>query len=78
MKVLNKKTKRFKVKIEKDFCKGCGLCVISCPQKILFLSENINKLGYKHVEINNEEDCIGCGSCYLMCPDYLIEIYQED
>ncbi|MCS7228352.1 MAG: 4Fe-4S binding protein [Endomicrobia bacterium] len=74
MKVL---TKKYNVKIDTQHCKGCEFCVINCPQKILILSDKINKLGYRYVEITNEENCIGCGRCYLMCPDYLIEIYKE-
>lgn len=38
--------KSFVVKIDREHCKGCELCVINCPQKILVLSNNVNKLGY--------------------------------
>ncbi len=69
--------KSFVVKIDKEYCKGCELCIVNCPQKILVLSNNINKLGYRYVEIVDETKCIGCGRCYIMCPDYLIEIYEK-
>ena len=36
-----------KVTIDKDTCKGCGLCVTVCPKGILRLSESeINAKGY--------------------------------
>ncbi|MCX7957091.1 MAG: 4Fe-4S binding protein [Endomicrobia bacterium] len=76
MKVSNK-IKKHILKINKEYCKGCKLCVVSCPQKILIMSDKINKLGYEYVEVIDKEKCTGCGSCYLMCPDYLIEIYKE-
>ncbi|MFN3550276.1 MAG: 4Fe-4S dicluster domain-containing protein [Endomicrobiia bacterium] len=70
--------KRYILKIDSEHCKGCELCIFNCPQKVLRLSENINKLGYRYVEIVDVIKCTGCGRCYLMCPDYLIEIYEEE
>ncbi len=74
----SKQKNKFLLKIDFDHCKGCQLCVINCPNNVLKLSDKINKLGYRFIEIINEEKCNGCGRCYLMCPDYLIEIYRED
>lgn len=70
--------KKYILNIDSEHCKGCELCIAYCPQKILKLSDNVNKLGYKYVEIKDITKCSGCGSCYLMCPDYLIEIYLEE
>lgn len=70
--------KKYLLKIDKEHCKGCELCVVYCPQKILELSSMVNKLGYRYVEVKDMTKCSGCGSCYLMCPDYLIEIYLEE
>lgn len=66
----------FLVKIDFENCKGCEFCIFTCPNKVLALSDNVNKLGYRYVKIVNQENCNGCGRCYLMCPDYLIEIYK--
>lgn len=68
---------KFKPVIDNQHCKGCELCIVYCPQKVLFLSDKINKLGYRYAEVHNQDNCTGCGRCYLMCPDYLIEIYKE-
>ncbi|MEN3014114.1 MAG: 4Fe-4S dicluster domain-containing protein [Endomicrobiia bacterium] len=70
-------TKKFKIVIETQYCKGCQFCIETCPQGVLGLSEKINKLGYRYVEVINPQNCTGCGRCYIMCPDYLIEIFEE-
>ena len=37
-----------KITINKESCKGCGLCVLSCPKKLLQISDKSNKNGYLH------------------------------
>lgn len=69
--------KKFEIKIEYEYCKGCELCIFYCPQKVLRLSEKINRLGYKFCEVVDIERCTGCGRCYLMCPDYIIEVLER-
>jgi 2-oxoglutarate ferredoxin oxidoreductase subunit delta len=64
------------IKIAKEVCKGCGLCVRVCPKKILRLSNESNKNGYFAVEIFQPESCIGCAFCATMCPDCVIEVYK--
>ncbi len=65
-----------KVHIKADTCKGCGLCVNSCPKKILELSKHeINKMGYCYVTCTDPEKCIGCAMCAVMCPDCALEVY---
>lgn len=71
-------TKKFILKIDFEHCKGCEFCVSFCPNNVLKVSNKINKLGYRYVEVVDETKCNGCGRCYLMCPDYLIEIYKEE
>lgn len=63
-----------KIKINKDRCKGCGLCIVFCPKKNLRAGSSLNNAGIFPVEIISEEECTGCGICYLMCPDVCIEI----
>lgn len=63
------------IKIEETLCKGCGLCVSVCPQKILEISKTIiNKSGYNVVVNINPDKCIGCAACAIMCPDCVIEV----
>lgn len=54
-----------KVIVNKDWCKGCGICVAFCPASVLELKDG-------KVEIVNMEACIQCGLCELRCPDFAI------
>ncbi len=64
-----------KVTIDKDACKGCGLCVTACPKNIVALSKtSINAKGYYPVEITDMSLCIGCANCAKMCPDFVLTV----
>lgn len=63
-----------KIEVLAEFCKGCGLCVTSCPRGVLQISEQTNPQGYYVAEVVNNESCIGCGLCGLMCPDVALAI----
>lgn len=64
-----------KVEISEKYCKGCGLCLNFCPQKILQLDTNkITETGYNPCVVTDEDKCIGCGNCAKMCPDGAISI----
>ena len=63
--------------IEKDRCKGCGLCVEVCPKKVLEISSEVNTKGYFPVYQARPEDCVFCATCCRMCPDVAISITEE-
>ena len=62
------------VTFNKEACKGCLLCVESCPKRIIALSKGINSKGYNYVEVKEQDKCIGCASCARMCPDCVITV----
>jgi 2-oxoglutarate ferredoxin oxidoreductase subunit delta len=64
------------VKIDGVICKGCELCIISCPQDGLRLSSHFNEKGYRFVELI-EEKCTGCTNCALVCPEAAITVYRQ-
>ena len=68
----------FKIRIQGDLCKGCGLCMVYCKKSVLAISSKVNKLGYHPVESVAEYECSGCRNCYLMCPEAIIEVYSVD
>jgi 2-oxoglutarate ferredoxin oxidoreductase subunit delta len=65
------------VKINKERCKGCGLCVMYCPKGCLAISDEINKLGIKPAAVKENSNCTSCTFCALICPDCAIEIYKK-
>ena len=57
--------------INRDWCKGCGICGRFCPKNVLELDEA------EKVTAARPEDCICCEFCELRCPDFAIEIETE-
>jgi 2-oxoglutarate ferredoxin oxidoreductase subunit delta len=62
------------VDIEK--CKGCELCVVACPSKVIRMSVEVNAKGYHHAFMDLPEECTGCANCALVCPDVVIKVYR--
>jgi len=63
--------------INTERCKGCNLCVISCPSDVLELnSRAVNNKGYHYVCLKNPDKCIGCANCGVVCPDGCLTIYK--
>lgn len=58
--------------INRDWCKGCGICVHLCPKKVLELDAKDKAVAVRPV------DCICCRMCELRCPDLAIEIQIEE
>ena len=64
-----------KVTVNKERCKGCGLCVNACPKKVLELSETeLNAKGYHPAVVKNPDDCISCAMCATTCPDVALKV----
>ena len=49
------------IKIDRNKCVKCGLCVADCPACILELGEN-------GPECNVDRGCMSCGHCVAICP----------
>ncbi len=64
------------VVVDMEGCKGCGLCIASCPKSVLDFNKEVNSRGYHYSYMKNADDCIGCSNCGLVCPDTCITIYR--
>jgi 2-oxoglutarate ferredoxin oxidoreductase subunit delta len=64
-----------KIKIDKERCKGCYLCIANCPKGLIKISGRINIKGIKPVEFSGGK-CTGCGMCAIICPDCGIKVIR--
>ena len=63
--------------VSPEHCKGCSLCVISCPKDCLVLMSSFNSRGY-HPATYTGSDCTGCGMCFYACPEpAAITVYKK-
>jgi len=58
------------IKINKEWCKGCGVCMAFCPREALFL----DKYGKAEKDSNK---CNFCGVCETYCPDFAIAVVKR-
>ncbi|MBN1198295.1 MAG: 4Fe-4S binding protein [Bacteroidales bacterium] len=56
-------------------CKGCEVCIASCPFSCIAMSEEVNSKGY-HFAMKVNDDCTGCSNCAIVCPDGVITVYR--
>ena len=66
-----------KVIIDRERCKGCGLCLNVCPRHLLSRSDTVNRKGIHPATADLPEQCTGCKLCVTVCPDVAIRIADE-
>jgi ferredoxin len=49
------------LKLDKEKCTGCGMCLEVCPHEVF-------KMNSRHVEIRHRDACMECGACSRNCP----------
>jgi 2-oxoglutarate ferredoxin oxidoreductase subunit delta len=57
--------------INREWCKGCGICIHFCPTNVLELDDQDKAFAARI------SDCICCRLCELRCPDLAVEIEIE-
>jgi len=60
------------IEINRDLCKGCGICVAFCQKKVLEVDEQDKAVALR------PEDCNACTLCELRCPDMALEIKGDE
>lgn len=67
-----------RVTVDKRICKGCALCTVVCPKKIVQIDRSkLNEKGYNPAFVTEIDLCIACGMCAIMCPDSAIKVEKE-
>ena len=75
------------IKIDRERCKGCELCVHFCPKDCIAIDESYNSRGYRPAIFTRwagtscpgrtvGEECTGCAICARICPDIAIEVWR--
>ena len=63
--------------VDTERCKGCAVCVESCPQQVIDLHREVNSKGYNYLYMKNPDACTGCANCAIVCPDSCITVYRQ-
>ena len=65
------------IRIDRERCKGCALCIDFCPKDCIRLSDELNLKGYFVAVFDDRTECTACRNCALMCPDVAIEVSKS-
>jgi len=60
----------FRLTTAPKLCKGCNICVTSCPTSTLKLDDA------NHIAVKDPTTCVFCGLCEARCPDFAIWIQR--
>ena len=65
-----------RTEIDELRCKGCGICTIACPKKLIQLCGKVNVQGHTPAEAPCQELCTECAFCAEICPDLAITVFK--
>jgi 2-oxoglutarate ferredoxin oxidoreductase subunit delta len=59
-------------RINREWCKGCGICMAFCARQVLEMDELDKAVPAR------PEECVACRLCEMRCPDLAIEVIEEE
>jgi 2-oxoglutarate ferredoxin oxidoreductase subunit delta len=62
--------------VDIERCKGCEICIASCPTQVISMAPVVNGKGYRYAYMEHPDDCTGCVNCGIVCPDGVITVYR--
>jgi len=62
--------------VDVEKCKGCEVCLVSCPSDVISMSKEVNSKGYPYAFMSKPDECTGCANCGVVCPDGVITVYR--
>lgn len=62
--------------VNSERCKGCEVCIGSCPQQVIAMTVEVNSKGYHYAFMAKPDSCTGCANCGIVCPDGAISVYR--
>jgi NAD-dependent dihydropyrimidine dehydrogenase PreA subunit len=66
------------INIDPSRCKGCGVCIASCPKDCIALGSELNQMGYRYARFE-QPGCIACSLCFYCCPEFgCITVYKKN
>lgn len=63
--------------VDIERCKGCEICIDSCPTQVISMAPAVNSKGYRYAYMENPDNCTGCANCAIVCPDGVITVYRK-
>jgi 2-oxoglutarate ferredoxin oxidoreductase subunit delta len=73
-----KRKKKVEIHINQSWCKGCYICLETCPQKVFDKGSEVSEKGFFPVLVARPEDCTTCLQCEMLCPDLAIDVKKGE
>jgi 2-oxoglutarate ferredoxin oxidoreductase subunit delta len=66
-----------RIRVDVERCKGCGLCLASCPKGQIRLAAEVDGRGIRVAHFDGDQRCTACGHCFAVCPDVAITVFRK-